>query len=67
VLARLQAAEANACDAYEAGLLWDDLDIAESVEQRDIRACQVERVLVGVRKQALEGEKTARVPQVAGD
>jgi hypothetical protein len=42
----LQAAEADLCDAYEAGLLWDDLDIAESVEKCDVLACQAKRVLV---------------------
>lgn len=67
MLAGLQAAEADSCDAYEAGLLWDDLDIAESVEKRDVLACQVKRVLVGVREQALEGEAAAGVPQVAAD
>ena len=67
VFAGLQAAEADPGDANEAGLLRDDLDIAESVEQRDILACQVERVLVGVREQALEGEAAAGMPQVASD
>jgi hypothetical protein len=65
VLTWFQAAESHPCNADEAGLLRDDLHVAECVEQRDISACEVERVLVGVREQVLQREVAAGVPQIA--
>ena len=38
VLAGLKPAESDPCDADQAGLLRDDLNIAEGVEQRDVPA-----------------------------
>jgi hypothetical protein len=67
VPARLQAAEPDSCDADKAGLLRDDLHIAQTLEELNVRAGQLKRVLVGVREEALERVLPARVPHVAGD
>ena len=54
VLAGGEPAESDPCDADQAGLLRDDLNIAEGVEERDVPVRQVEYSLIGVREQTFE-------------